>query len=248
VTGTTEFLVHPDADAVAEAIAVRLTARIAEIQEEDPDRLVQVALTGGRIATKAYQQLATDGPGSAVDWTHVKLWWGDERFVPADSEDRNDRAAVAALIPALPLTDANLNPMPADDGQISLDEAAAAYGAELGDTVFDICLLGVGPDGHVASVFPEHPSFETSLQAVAPVIPVRDAPKPPPLRISVTHPVINRSSEVWFTVSGADKADAVGWAVTGSKPVPAGRAVGRERTVWLLDRAAAAQIPANLLS
>jgi 6-phosphogluconolactonase len=247
VTGSTEFLIHADADAVAEATARRLITRIAEIQAEDPDRLVQLALTGGRIATSAYQRLAADGPDSGVDWTHVKLWWGDERFVPADSEDRNDRAALAALLPALPLTDANLNPMPADDGQIGLDEAAAAYGAELGDTVFDICLLGVGPDGHVASVFPDHPSFEISLDAVQPVIPVRDAPKPPPLRISVTHPVINRSIEVWFTVSGAEKADAVGWAVTGSKPVPAGRAGGRERTVWLLDRAAAAQIPADLL-
>lgn len=248
MTGTTEYLVHPDADAVAEAIAVRLSARIAELQADQPDRLVQIALTGGRIATQAYQRLAADGPQSPADWTHVVLWWGDERFVPADSEDRNDRAALAALIPKLPLTGANLNPMPADDGHISLDEAAAAYGAEFGNTVFDICLLGVGPDGHVASVFPDHPSFENSLSATVPIIPVRDSPKPPPLRISITHPVINRSAEVWFTVSGADKADAVGWAVTGSKQVPAGLAHGTQRTLWLLDEAAAAQIPTNLLS
>lgn len=248
MTGTTEYLVHPDADAVAEAIAQRLSARIAELQAEQPDRLVQIALTGGRIATKAYQRLAADGPQSAVDWTRVALWWGDERFVAADSEDRNDRGALAALVPALPLTEANLNPMPADDGRISLNEAAAVYATEFGDTVLDICLLGVGPDGHVASVFPDHPSFETSLAATSPVIPVRDSPKPPPLRISITHPVINKSAEVWFTVSGADKADAVGWAVTGSKQVPAGRAHGTQRTLWLLDEAAAKQIPADLLN
>ncbi|GAB3930007.1 6-phosphogluconolactonase [Microlunatus endophyticus] len=248
--GRTEYLVHPDADAVAEAIAEQLSIRIAQLQAEQPDRLVQIALTGGRIATKAYQRLAADGPSSPVDWTKVALWWGDERFVAADSDDRNDQAALAALVPALPLTDTNLNPMPADDGQISLDEAALAYGAELGNTAFDICLLGVGPDGHVASVFPDHPSFEVSLQAEAdtPVIPVRDAPKPPPLRISITHRVINRSAEVWFTVSGSDKADAVGWAVTGNKQVPAGAAHGTERTLWLLDEAAAARIPVDLLN
>lgn len=247
MTGQTEYLVVPDADALAEAIAARLSARIAELQAGDPDRLVQLSLTGGRIATKTYQRLAADAAHSAVDWTHVKLWWGDERFVPADSDDRNDRAALAALLPALPLTDANLSPMPADDGHISLDEAAAAYGAEFGDTVFDICLLGVGPDGHVASVFPNHPSFEESLQATIPVIPVRDSPKPPPLRLSLTHPVLNKSAEVWFTVSGEDKADAVGWAVTGSRSVPAGHVQGTERTFWLLDEAAAQQIPRDLL-
>jgi len=248
MTGTTEYLVHPDADAVAEAIAERLSTRIAQLQADQPDRLVQIALTGGRIATKAYQRLAADGPQSSVDWTHVALWWGDERFVAADSEDRNDRGALAALLPALPLTEANLNPMPADDGHISLDEAAAAYGAEFGNTVFDICLLGVGPDGHVASVFTDHPSFEASLTSAVPIIAVRDSPKPPPLRISVTHPVINKSAEVWFTVSGADKADAVGWAVTGSKRVPAGLAHGTQKTLWLLDEDAARQIPADLLN
>jgi len=248
VTGRTRYLIHPDADALAEAIAQRLISRIAEFQAAQPDRLVQVALTGGSIATKAYQRLAADGSQSSVDWTHVALWWGDERFVAADSEDRNDRSALAALLPALPLTEANLNPMPADDGRISLNEATAAFGAEFGDTVFDICLLGVGPDGHVASVFPDHPSFEASLTASVPIIPVRDSPKPPPLRISVTHPVINQSAEVWFTVSGADKADAVGWAVTGSKRVPAGEVHGVEQTLWLLDEAAAEHIPADLLN
>lgn len=246
MTGQTEYVILPDADAVAEEVAVRLIGRIAELQADHPDRLVQVALTGGGIATKAYQRLAAEGADSPADWTHVKLWWGDERFVPADSEDRNDAAALAALLPALPLTDANVNPMPADDGHISLDEAAAAYGAEFGDTVFDICLLGVGPDGHVASVFPDHPSFEESLRATVPVIAVRDSPKPPPLRISLTHPVLNKSTEVWFTVSGDDKADAVGWAVTGSKSVPAGHVQGTERTLWVLDEAAASRIPSEL--
>jgi 6-phosphogluconolactonase len=220
---------------------------LADLQSRNPDRAPQLALTGGRIATRAYQRLAADGPDSPVDWSGVGFWWGDERYVAADSGDRNDRGALDALA-ALKLVESNIHQMPADDGRLGLDEAAALYAAELADTRFDICLLGVGPDGHVASVFPDHPSFEVSLTGAERVIGVRDSPKPPPLRISLTHPVINNSAEVWFTVSGEDKADAVGWAVTGSKPVPAGRVHGARRTLWLLDEAAATQIPPDLLS
>ncbi|HEY9292998.1 MAG TPA: 6-phosphogluconolactonase [Microlunatus sp.] len=237
-----EFLVHADADAVAEAIPVRLLTRLTELQQQDPDRTINLGLTGGRIATRAYQRLATDGPGSGVDWSRVALWWSDERFVAGDSDDRNDRGALAALLPALPLDEAQLHPMPADDGALALDDAAEVYGGEFADTVLDVCLLGVGPDGHIASVFPDHPSFDASLTATTDVISVRDSPKPPPLRISLTHRAINRSTEVWFTVSGADKADAVGWATSGSKPVPAGRVHGTGRTLWLLDEAAAQQL------
>ncbi|QDP97516.1 6-phosphogluconolactonase [Microlunatus elymi] len=237
-----EFLIHPDANAVAEAIAERLLTRLTELQQQHADRTINVGLTGGRIATRAYQRLAADGPGSEVDWSRVGLWWGDERFVAADSGDRNDRGALAALQPTLGLDESQIHRMPADDGVLALDDAAEVYAGEFGDTVLDICLLGVGPDGHIASVFPDHPSFERSLSATSDVIPVRDSPKPPPLRISLTHPAINRSAEVWFTVSGADKADAVGWATTGSKPVPAGQAHGTERTLWLLDEAAAAKL------
>lgn len=239
---TTETVVLADADDVAEAIADRLVDTIAAIQQASPNRVARIALTGGRIATRAYRHLGADQRATRVDWSRVELWWGDERFVAADSTDRNDRGALAALLPALPVPEANLHPMPADDGAQTLDAAAAAYAAELGDTVFDVCLLGVGPDGHVASVFPDHPSFAQSLNATTDVIAVRDSPKPPPLRISLTHPVINRSHQVWFTVSGADKADAVGWATSGSKDVPAGHAHGTEHTIWLLDQAAATRL------
>lgn len=238
---TEEFLVFADADAVAGAIADRLVERIADLQS-DSGRSVQLSLTGGRIANAAYQRLAGVGERSGVDWSRVDLWWGDERFVPADSDERNDKAALAELRPALPLEEARIHRMPADDGGIDLDQAAATYAEELGDVRFDICLLGVGSNGHVASVFPDHPSFEESLSGSAPVISVRDSPKPPPLRISLTHPVLNRSTEIWFTVTGAEKADAVGWAVHGDKPVPAGRARGADRTVWLLDTAAASRL------
>jgi 6-phosphogluconolactonase len=233
-----EIVVHRGPDDVAEALAARLTATLADVQARG--RNPQVCLTGGGIATKAYARLAQDGPGD-VDWSRVHLWWGDERFVPAGDADRNADPTLAVLKDALGLDDAFVHVMPASDAGLDLDEAAAAYATELGGTVFDVCLLGMGPDGHVASLFPGHPG----LAEPGTVIPVRNAPKPPPDRISVTMEVINRSRQVWFCVSGAEKAEAVAKGVlgTGPDPVPAAHASGTEATVWLVDTAAVADLP-----
>ena len=190
-----EVIVHNSADEVAEALAERLIARLAELQRDQ--RVPQLCLTGGRIATKAYQHLAADGSHSSVDWSRVELWWGDERFVPAGDADRNADATLDILRPALHLDPDRVHIMPPSDAGLDLDAAADAYATELGSTTFDICLLGMGPDGHVASIFPEHPSS----YATGEVIGVRSSPKPPPERISLTLPVINRSDEVWFVVS-----------------------------------------------
>jgi len=227
-----EIVRLPGAPEVAEALATRLLSSLTERQANSG--VVQLALTGGRIATRAYERLAADGPASSVDWSRVELWWGDERFVAAADDDRNAKQALDLLTAALPLDPGRVHPMPASDAGLGLDAAVAAYAAELGATSFDICLLGMGPDGHVASLFPGHPSSS----ATGDVIAVRDSPKPPPDRISLTLPVINRSAEVWFVVAGADKADAAQVALAGG-PVPAGGARGRLRTLWLLDDAAA---------
>ena len=243
MAGSPEILVHNGPDDVAEALTARLTARIAELQTDL--QIPQIALTGGRIADRAYARLAAEGRRSAADWSRVELWWGDERFVPAADDDRNAKQALDVLTPALPLDDSRIHPMPASDAGLELDEAAAAYDTELLGTRFDICLLGMGPDGHVASLFPEHPSSYADGRVIA----VRDSPKPPPDRISLTLEVINASTEVWFLVSGEDKAAAAAMALqrTGPVQVPAAGVSGRERTVWLIDRAAAAQLPRDLL-
>lgn len=241
MSGEGGVLVHPDADGVAEALVARLLARLVELQAEG--RVPRLCLTGGRIATRAYQRLAEEGGRSAVDWSRVELWWGDERFVETDSADRNAEPALA-LLSGLGLADDRVHPMPARGGDHDLDSAAEAYASELGDLAFDICLLGLGPDGHVASIFPEHPSS----YAEGSVIAVRSAPKPPPERISLTLDVINNSREVWFLVSGADKSRAVELAMmrTGPVQVPGAGARGRDRTLWLLDRDAAAELPVDL--
>jgi 6-phosphogluconolactonase len=238
-----EVLFHPGPDDLAEALSARLTARLADLQREF--QTPQLCLTGGRIATKAYQRLADAGTRAAVDWSNVDLWWGDERFVPADDGDRNDKQALDLLLPALTLSPERIHRMPASDQGLDLDAAAEAYAAELDGTVMDICLLGMGPDGHVASIFPEHPSsYATGI-----VIPVRASPKPPPLRISLTLEKINTSREVWFCVSGEDKAAALTMALlgTGQVQLPAAGVAGTERTLWLVDKAAASQLPADLI-
>jgi 6-phosphogluconolactonase len=240
--GGNEVLVHAGPDEVAEALATRLMARLAEIQRDF--RIPQLALTGGRITTKAYGRLAAEGANSAVDWSRVELWWGDERFVPADDADRNAKQALDLLAERLRLNPDRIHVMPASDNGLDLDQAAEAYAKELGSTVFDVCLLGMGPDGHIASIFPEHPSSYATGEVIA----VRASPKPPPERISLTLPVINRSREVWFMVSGADKAAAAKMALLGAGPVqvPAGGVAAVERTLWLLDRDAASQLPPDL--
>lgn len=239
-----EVLVHATPEEVVDALVARLVGRLVDLQRDF--QVPQLSLTGGRIASQAYARLAADGAHSAVDWGRVDLWWSDERFLPAADGERNAKQALDVLGPALPLTPSRIHPMAASDGGRPLDEAAEAYAAELGDTVFDVCLLGMGPDGHVASLFPEHPSSYAEGVAIA----VRSSPKPPPERISLTLPVINRSREVWFLVTGEDKAAAAKMALLGAGPVqvPAAGAAGVDRTLWLMDRAAASQLPPDLIS
>jgi 6-phosphogluconolactonase len=242
-------IVHADPILLAQAAAARLAVRLIDAQAERGE--ASVVLTGGTIAAAVYRALRDSPARDAVDWSRVDVWWGDERFVPHDDPDRNELQAREALLDALPLDPARVHPMPPSDGPDGPDpEAAAArYAEELARAAkpgtaalphFDVLLLGVGEDGHVASVFPEHPvAYETR-----PVSAVRGAPKPPPVRLTLTLPAINTSEEVWLMASGAGKASAVRLALSGAGPVqvPAAGVHGIERTLWLLDRAAAAEI------
>ncbi len=235
-----EIEVLPNAEGVVDALVTRLLARLTEIQGRG--EVPQVCLTGGRIATAAYRRLAEAGGSSDVDWTRVDLWWGDERFVP-DGSDRNARPALDVLLP-LGFAAERVHEMPAPGSGLDLDAAAAAYDRELGSTRFDVCLLSLGPDGHIASLFPDHPSSSAGGRVVA----VRDSPKPPPDRLSLSPDVLNDSAEIWFLVSGEDKAEATALALQGADAVqlPGAGAHGRDRTLWLIDRAAATRLPPDL--
>jgi 6-phosphogluconolactonase len=248
-------VVHQSADVLAEAVAARLIIRLVDAQAARG--VASLVLTGGRVAAKVYRAIAASPARDAVDWSHVQLWWGDERFLPQGHPDRNETQARAALLDAVRLDPARVHPMPPSDGPDGDDpEAAAArYAAELAAAAkpgsellphFDVLLLGVGEDGHVASVFPERPvDYETR-----PVAAVRGAPKPPPVRITLTLPALNTAEELWLIATGPDKADAVGMALSGAGPVqlPAAGVHGVSRTLWLLDREAAAHVGPRLRS
>ncbi|KXK61115.1 6-phosphogluconolactonase [Micromonospora rosaria] len=242
--------VHADAEVLAQAVAARFVVKLLDAQADRGT--ASVVLTGGRIAAAVYRAVATLPAREAVDWSRVDVWWGDERFLPAGDPERNETQARAALLDAVPLDPARVHPMPAADGPDGDDpeaaaaryatELAAAAGPGVGGALphFDVLMLGVGEDGHVASVFPEHPVVHEERSVSA----VRDSPKPPPVRTTLTLPTINTAQEVWLVAGGSDKAKAVAAALAGSGPVPlpAGQVRGLARTLWLLDRAAAAEL------
>ena len=240
------MLRHHDRAVLAHAVAARLLTRLVDLQRHG--RVPQLALTGGTVANEVYAAMAGSEAATAVDWGRVELWWGDERFVPAADGARNEGQARQALLDRVPLDPARVHPMPAADGpERDLDAAAERYARELreqGGDRFDVVLLGVGPDGHVASLFPGFAQLDVE-DTIA--VPVRESPKPPPERISLTFPALERTDEVWFVAAGEEKAEAVRRALepgTDRHAVPAARPRGMRRTLWLLDEAAAAELPA----
>ncbi|GAB3486688.1 6-phosphogluconolactonase [Nocardiopsis coralliicola] len=242
-----EVIVHPGAAELAEAAAARLGGRLAELQAERG--AASVALTGGGIGIAMLEALAGSAARDAVDWSRLDVWWGDERFLPIGDPERNETQARQALLDAVPLDPARLHPMPAADGadgpepEPGADRYARALAAA---GPLDVVLLGVGPDTHVASLFPEFPAlYEEERAAVA----VRGAPKPPPTRVTLTLPAIRAAAEVWLLASGDGKAEAVRMALApeaGPVQVPAAGARGTARTLVLLDRPAAAALPQDL--
>ena len=172
------------------------------------------------------------------------FWWGDERFVEPASPDRNERQARESFLDQVDVDPAHVHPMPSTESASSAEEGAAAYGEELrahGSGLFEVVMLGVGPDAHVASLFPGYPQLDVDDIALA----VHDSPKPPPDRITLTLPCLNRSKAVWFIVSGEDKADAVALALaegTDLHDAPAAGVSGQDETIWFLDRAAASKL------
>jgi 6-phosphogluconolactonase len=243
------ILVNRDAEGLAHAVAARLITKLVDVQSSG--EIAHVVLTGGRVAAVVYRAVAESPARSAIDWRRVEFWWGDERFLPDGDPERNETQARDAFLSHVQVDPARVHPMPADSGQ-GPEAAADAYAAELaaaagpgdhhGVPTFDVLMLGVGPDGHVASLFPEHPELQVDDRSV---VAVHDAPKPPPTRISLTFPALSRAREVWFVVSGEDKAKAVSLALSGADPlqIPAAAVKGLDRTLWLLDEPAASEIP-----
>lgn len=240
----------PDADALVAAAGDRLADAVESAIAARGRALV--VLTGGGTGIALLHRLGEHA--ARIDWGCVHLFFGDDRFVPAADADRNDKQAREALLGRIEIPAANVHSMPASDGEYGddLDAAAQAYqevlaaNAEPGQPApdFDVHLLGMGGEGHVNSLFPDTAAVRETTRLV---VGVPDSPKPPPRRITLTLPAIQRSREVWLVVAGEPKAEAVAAAVGGADPVdvPAAGATGREQTVWLLDEAAASRLPAT---
>jgi len=236
----TETIVYGDADALAQATAARLLLRIGDVLAHRSR--ADVVLTGGTVGTATLVQAARSPLASGIDWTSVHVWWGDERFVPAGDPDRNEGQAQDALLATLPLPEENIHRMGAAEQLPSAEAAALAYDAEIeaaGTPAWDVLLLGLGPDGHVASLFPGHPGFG---DAGASALAVHDSPKPPPTRVSLSLAQINRAREVWLLAAGEAKAEVTARCIHGDMSLPGAAVRGAERTLWLLDAAAATRI------
>jgi 6-phosphogluconolactonase len=243
-------VVHPDAATLAEAAAARLLTRILDVQSVRTP--VHVVLTGGTVGIRTLAAAAASPLRDAVDWSAVHLWWGDERFLPDGDPDRNATQAREALVDSLladsGLPETHVHAVPAPGAVVdgatihTPEESAAAYAAELarhGDPVpaFDVLLLGMGPDGHVASLFPGH----EALGADGVTVGVHGSPKPPPERVSLTFDAIRAAREAWVVAAGSEKAAQAAAALAHGPvaEVPAAGVAGTERTLWLLDAAAA---------
>ncbi|MFI0446254.1 6-phosphogluconolactonase [Actinomadura sp. 6N118] len=252
---TPTVLIHRDQALLAQAVAARLVTRIVDVQAARGT--ASVVLTGGGVGTAVLAELCASGARDAIDWRSLDIWWGDERFLQTGDPERNETGARKALLDHVDVDPARVHAMPATDGPDGNDPEAAAerYAAELGTSArpedhgpvpsFDVLMLGVGPDSHVASLFPEMPAVYDER----PVVAVRGAPKPPPTRISLTFPSIRAAREVWILAAGEEKARAVRLGLSkeaGPVQVPVAGARGRQRTLFLLDRTAASQLPPGI--
>jgi 6-phosphogluconolactonase len=244
-------IVSIDKTTLATMLAARFVKKVAGFIEARGE--ATVVLTGGTMGYAVLAAVNNLPTRDSIDWTRVNFWWGDERWLPDGDAERNETQAREALLAHITLDEDRVHAFAASDEGLELDAAAERYAAELAAAApegakyppFDITFLGVGPDGHIASLFPDRPGIrEESLT----VIPVRNSPKPPPERLSLTLPVINSSERIWLVMAGADKASALGLTLADVSifEVPAAGAQGRKSTRFFVDQDAAAEVPENL--
>jgi 6-phosphogluconolactonase len=205
-------------------------ARLAEAAREGGN----IVLTGGHTPKLAYERAAEE----QADWSRVELWWGDERCVPPDDDRSNYKLAKEALLDAIDRPPQAVHRI---RGELGKEEAAAAYESELGDAPLDLLLLGIGPDGHVASLFPN----AHTLGEAARVLPAEPGLDPFVDRVTLSVPALRSAKEILFLVAGDDKADAARRAFVNEadEHTPASLIRAADgRTTAVLDRAAAAAI------
>ncbi|MBE3564849.1 MAG: 6-phosphogluconolactonase [Thermogemmatispora sp.] len=237
--------IYPDSESLSQE-AARLVIRLAQEAIVTHGRFT-LALAGGSTPRKLYSLLASDPYRGQIDWTRVDIFWSDERCVPPDHPESNYRMAYEVMLSKLPIPAANIHRMPAE--QADRQAAAESYAAELrrvfgtaGVPVFDLIQLGMGPEGHTASLFPHQAALHERERLVLPV----SVPKPPPERLTFTPPILQAARHILFLVTGSDKAEAVRAVLEdqGSPDDYPARLVhaAAGEVAWLLDTAAAAAL------
>ncbi len=247
------FISFPDQKTLADELAAHFLSALQ--QDLSDNELVHVSLTGGTMGSKILEAAGELRALKDIDWSRVHFWWSDERFVPTGHEDRNSQQAADALLASLDIPAENLHVIGASDQFDTAEKAAEAYRQELKKfaptgaeyPTFGLSLLGMGPDGHIASLFPHRPEIHEEM---AITLAVHDSPKPPPHRVTLTRPVICNSQQIWFMVSGEDKNAPLTRVMQASSvkdeelsadiltETPAAGARGLEKTIIWADAAA----------
>jgi len=232
---TLDITVLPSADEVASTVVAELIDLISERSSAGSD--VHISLTGGTVGNHIARALLSDE--TVRNCRSLHLWWSDERYVPVGHEDRNDLVLQDLLEGCL----AKVHAVPGPDTTETVEASARAYANELHlatttrfcatNTLMDVCVLGMGPDGHVASLFPG----SATLAMTDGVVAVSNSPKPPPVRVTWTYPTINASEQVWLVVTGASKAHAGAQLQAGAliEEIPASGVHGKQKTRLVLD-------------
>ena len=243
-----QIAIYPDSDTLSRD-AAQYIVRLANEAVVSHGRFT-IALSGGTTPRKLYGMLGDEPYRSQIDWALVDIFWSDERCVPPDSEDSNYLLAQQVLLNKIPIPAAHIHRMPADAPD--RDAASQAYTDEMrrvfatnGIPSFDLIQLGMGPEGHTASLFPHQASLHEQQRLVMPV----SVPKPPPPRLTFTPPILNAAHNVLFLVTGSDKADAVQAVLEGAYnpdeyPAQIVRPTHGE-VVWMLDTKAASALKNN---
>jgi len=238
----TRFTVEQDASEVSRAIADRFVEAATDAIGERG--IFRVALSGGGTPKRVYPLLLEPARRDGVDWSAVEFFWGDERAVPPDHPESNFGVAYGMLISQLPrVRQDRIHRMPAEASD--LEAAALSYESELRlafgaggprPPAFDLVWLGMGPDGHTASLFPGGDAVNEDARWVV----AAWAPSLEAWRLSLTLPVLNAGRRVIFAVTGADKADALARVRSGDDDLPAARVAG-DQVEWIVDAAAAGE-------
>lgn len=212
-------------------LCAQMASQLLELIIKTPRGEFNLCITGGGLGIALLAALSEHPSRDLVNWESVNIFWGDERFLSKNHPDRNELQAEQALLKDLVV---NKFPFPASDGNTleqarsQFEETVRSHFGEV-DIVFDLVLLGIGPDGHVASLFPGRFISQTDV-----IVAEEHSPKPPDERLSFNYWVLNQARRVWFLASGSEKQSAVAEALGQDSELPVARVTGREQTKFFL--------------